>query len=66
MNYVSADHIILTPTQPIGSGRPERRLNLESPDEKSHALPPEADLLTLEVSEDCPVPQRLHGAIIVA
>ena len=40
MTSVSAGHIILTPTQPVGSGRPHRRWNPRPPHTGSHALPP--------------------------
>ena len=38
MTSVSAGHIILTPTQPVGSGRPRRESNPEPPHQKSRAL----------------------------
>ena len=41
MTSVSAGHIILTPTQPIGSGRPQRESNPGPPDQESRALPTE-------------------------
>ena len=41
MTSVSAGHIILTPTQPVGSGRPQRGSNPEPPDQESRALPTE-------------------------
>ena len=41
MTSVSAGHIILTPTQPVGSGRPQRQSNPGSPNQKLHALPTE-------------------------
>ena len=41
MTSVSAGHIILTPTQPVGSGRPQRESNPGLPDQESHALPTE-------------------------
>ena len=34
-------HIILTPTQPVGSGRPQRGSNPGPPDQESRALPTE-------------------------
>ena len=34
---VSAGHIILTPTQPVGSGRPQRESNQRPPQQKSRA-----------------------------
>ena len=36
MTSVSAGHIILTPKQPVGSGRPQRRLNPRPPHQGSH------------------------------
>ena len=41
MTSVSAGHIILTPTQPVASGRPQRGSNPGPPDQKSRALPTE-------------------------
>ena len=41
MTSVSAGHIILTPTQPVGSGRPQRGSTLGPPHQESHALPTE-------------------------
>ena len=38
MTSVSAGHIILTPTQPVGSGRPQRGSNPGPPDQESRAL----------------------------
>ena len=37
--YVSAGHIILTPTQPVGSGRPQRESNPGPHHQESCALP---------------------------
>ena len=37
MTSVSAGHIILTPTQPVGSGHPERESNPRPPDQESLA-----------------------------
>ena len=39
MVSVSAGHIILTPTQPVGSGRPQRESNPGPPHQESRALP---------------------------
>ena len=39
MTSVSAGHIIQTPTQPVGSGRPERESNPGPPHQESRALP---------------------------
>ena len=41
MIYVSAGHIILTPFQPVWSGRPQRELNPAPPHQESRALPTE-------------------------
>ena len=41
MTSVSAGHIILTPTQSIGSGRPQQGSNPGPPHQESRALPSE-------------------------
>ena len=41
MTFVSAGHIILTPTQPVGSGWPQRDSNPGPPHQESRALPTE-------------------------
>ena len=41
MTSVSAGHIILTPTQPVGSGRPRRESNPGPAHQESPALPTE-------------------------
>ena len=41
MTSVSAGHIILTPTQPVGSGRPQQESNPGPPHQESRALPTE-------------------------
>ena len=41
MTSVSAGHIILTPTQPVGSGRPQLGSNPGPPQQESRALPTE-------------------------
>ena len=41
MTSVSASHIIPTPTQPVGSGRPQRESNPGPPHQESRALPTE-------------------------
>ena len=41
MTSVSAGHIILTPTQPVGSGRSQRESNPGPPHQESRALPTE-------------------------
>ena len=38
MTSVSAGHIILTPTQPVGSGRPQRESNPGPPHHKQHPV----------------------------
>ena len=43
MTSVSAGHIILTPTQPVGSGWPQWGLNLAPPHQELHALPTELE-----------------------
>ena len=39
MIYVLAGHITLTPTHPVGSGRPQRESNPGPPHQESRALP---------------------------
>ena len=41
MTSVSAGHIILTPTQPVGGGRPQQELNQGPPHQESRPLPTE-------------------------
>ena len=41
MTSVSADHIIPTTTQPVGSGRPQRESNPVPPHQELRALPTE-------------------------
>ena len=41
MTSVSASHIILTTTQPVGSGRPQRGSNSGPPHQETRALPTE-------------------------
>ena len=41
MTSVSAGHIILTLTQPVASGRPQRKSNPRPPHQDSRALPTE-------------------------
>ena len=41
MTSVPAGHIILTPTQPVGSGWPQRESNSGPPHQEPHALPTE-------------------------
>ena len=49
MTSVSAGHIILTPTQPVGSGRPQRESNPEPPHQESRALPTEPSRREVEI-----------------
>ena len=63
MNSVSASHIVLTvtPTQPVGSGCPDRGSNPQPPDHKSCALPTE---LTHPPGKDIckkPFPKEICG-----
>ena len=51
MTSVSASHIILTPTQSVGSGRPQRELDPGPPHQESHALPTELPRSPLNVAE---------------
>ena len=46
MTSVSAVHIVLTPTQLVGSGRPQKELNPGPPHQESHALPKMCTLMT--------------------
>ena len=39
--FVSTGHIILTQTQPVGSGRPQRESSPGPPNQESRALPTE-------------------------
>ena len=39
MTSVSVDHFILTPTQPVGIGRPQQESNSVPPHQESRALP---------------------------
>ena len=41
MTSVSASHIILTPTQPVGCGWPQRESNTGPPLQESRAIPTE-------------------------
>ena len=43
MTFVSAGHIIMTPTQPVGSGQPQRVSNLGPPHQESRALSTELE-----------------------
>ena len=55
MTSVSAGHIILTPTQPVGSGRPQRESNPGPPHQKSRAL-----------ATELPRPQTKVGTVTFA
>ena len=50
MTYVSAGHIILTPTQPVGSRLPQSEWNPGPPHQESRAL-----------STELPRPPLIHG-----
>ena len=53
MTSVSAGHIILTPTQPVGSGRTQRESNPRPPHQESRALSTELPrLLQTEGKKD--------------
>ena len=54
MTSVSDGHIILTPTQPVRSGRPQRKLNPRPPHHELHAL---------QIELPCP-PFVLEGSFI--
>ena len=56
MTSVSAGHIIQTPTQPVGSGRPQRESNPGPPHQESRALPQ---------SYRAPLPNVEDGASII-
>ena len=57
MTSVSAGHIILTPTQPVGSGRPQRESNPGPPHQESRALPTELPrpITWAKASESLPI-----------
>ena len=50
MTSVSAGHIIQTPTQPVGSGRPQRESNPGPPHQESRALPTELQRPLLDLA----------------
>ena len=56
MTSVSAGHIILTPTQPVGSGRPLRESSPGPPHQESGALPTELprppSMYVIKISND--------------
>ena len=52
MTSVSAGHIILTPTQPVGSGQPQRESNPGPPHQESSALPTELPRPPVEVVQE--------------
>ena len=60
MTSVSAGHIILTPTQPVGSGRPQRESSPGPPHQESRALPTEV-LRPLPWQSDAKVWIRQRG-----
>ena len=47
MTSVSAGHIILTPTQPVGGGRPELESNPGPPHQESCAVPTERNMMMI-------------------
>ena len=61
MTSVSAGHIILTPTQPVGSGRPQRESNPGPPHQESRALPTEIPRPPLLLYENCMKKKRGGG-----
>ena len=50
MPSVSAGHITLTPTQPVGRGQPQQKSNTGSPHQDSSALPTELQRPQIYVS----------------
>ena len=52
MTSISAGHIILTPTQPVGSGWPQRGLNPGPPHQELRALPTE--ILQIKLNDKLP------------
>ena len=71
MTSVSAGHIILTPTQPVGSGRPQRGSNPGPPHQESRALPtelprpPSTKSLTHSLKHAQQLPTEGHGDLEV-
>ena len=47
MTSVSSGHIILTPTQPVGSGRPQRGSNPAPPEGSTNGAPAPPDILSM-------------------
>ena len=64
MTSVSAGHIILTPTQPVGSGWPQRESNPGPPHQESHALPTELPRPHLPC-DWLPPPSHHHNLVMV-
>ena len=66
MTSVSAGHIIQTPTQPVGSGRPQRESNPGPPHQESRALPQSyrAPLNNAQVMKNV-IPYRGTGEIFL-
>ena len=69
MTSVSAGHIILTPTQLVGSGRLQRESNLGLPHQESRALPTElprpAATSSEETNIDVGVEGKHNGGVVV-
>ena len=62
---ISAGHIILTPTQPVGSGRPQRGSNPGPPDQESRVLPTcgQAAETAQHVLQDCRLYSNVRQSI---
>ena len=65
LTSVSDGHIILTPTQPVGSGRPQRESNPGPPHQESRALPTELPQPPSYVSKNT-TPQDVREGYIFA
>ena len=52
MTSVSAGHIILTPTQLVGSGRPQRDSNPGPSQQESRALPSQFHVISFEMKQE--------------
>ena len=61
MVSVSAGHIILTPTQPVGSGRPQGESNPVPPHQESRALLTELPRLPIMVAGSVKVNENKRG-----
>ena len=57
MTFVSAGHIILTPIQPVGSGRSQRKSNAGRPHQKFCALPTELPRSLFMGQISCKLPE---------